>query len=202
MAGLDIKLDDNFLDVAAAFEELNTNQLVSATRRALNRTLLTLRKTSIEEITKRVKIKPKSLRDRYIMLQKAGGGALNSLEAALVFSGEPVPLLEFVKGSKQPIEQKGIPVKRRKKLRAEITPGKRFVVKGAFIQRVRSLQVFKRKDSGGFHKQGTRSIAFIITERGVGEKLVSVGQTRLAELLQHELEFQLLKMQGKIPERF
>lgn len=202
MGGLSITIEDNFLDLAEAFNELGTNQLIAASRRALNRTLLTLRKSSIEEITKKLKIKPKTLREKHLRLQRASGGSFNSLEAAILFSNDPIPLLEFVKGSRSPIEQKGIPVKRRKKTRAEISPGKRFVVNKGFIQRVQSVQVFKRGSSGRFHKQATRSVGFLITERGIGERLVKLGQSRLAELLGKELEFQVLKMQGKIPQKF
>lgn len=201
MSGLRISIDSNFEALGKAFEELGASQIISASRRAMNRTLLTLRKTSIGLITERIRIKPKELRSKYIWLERARGGNFLSLEAAIVFSGMSIPLLEFVRGSREPIQQKGIPVKRRKKTRAEITPGKRFVVKKGFVQRVQTLQVFKRRKSGEFYKQSVGSVAKLIIERGIGEELVRVGGEKLALELERELNFQILKMKELIPEK-
>ena len=39
----DVKMTDNFLEVLDAFKELDTNAILSAARRALNRTIVTVR---------------------------------------------------------------------------------------------------------------------------------------------------------------
>lgn len=190
--GLRITIQDNFLDLAEAFKELDSKQLEAAGRRAINRTLLTMRKEAIILITQKVKVKPKELRDRYISLDKPGSG-VSSLQGAIVFSGESLHLMKFVKGDTSPIKQKGIPIKRRRKLKVEITPGKRFVLKGGFIQKANSNQVFKRGKGRSLIRQTAPSIAFMITDRGIGEILVTSGQNRLHELLKHELEYQVMK---------
>ncbi len=184
---MDLKIEFDYLETFLALDKLQNKDLVQGTRKAMNRTLLTLRQESINKITDKIKIKPKTLREKHIALSKAQGGSIEALEASIDFSSDPVPLIEFVKGSKDVIQQKGIPVKRRRKLRVEITPGKKFVMKGAFIQRKSSKQVFKGRRTQGFKKQGIRSIGFLILHRGIGERLVELGGQRFQELLMNEL---------------
>lgn len=188
---LKISIQDNFLDLAEAFKELDARQLEAAGRRAINRTLITMRKEAIIEITKRVKIKSKELRERYISLDKPGAN-VSTLEGSIVFSGESLHLMKFVKGDRSPIQQKGIPIKRRRKLKVEITPGKRFILKGGFIQKANSPQVFKRGRDSKLIRQTAPSIAFMITDRGIGEVLLTYGQNRLLTLVKQQLEYQVL----------
>lgn len=197
--GLRISIQHDFLRLAEAFSELDAKAIVAASKRALNRTLLTLRKESIKEITQKIRVKPAELRSRYIRLEKAGQGA-NVLEAALVFSGESLHLLKFVRGNKEPIKQAGISVKRRRKLRVEITPGKAFVLKGGFIQKANSAQVFRRGKGRGLIRQTAPSIGFMVLNRGIGETIKSIGQMRLSRALASELNFQLIKMRAKMAE--
>lgn len=185
--GLEIRIDENFLDLAEAFEGMKPEQYKAAIRHSINRTLLTLRKEAIDQLRRKLRIKPSVLREKYLWLEKARGGLAGGIEGSIMFSKTPIPMLEFVRGSKEPEDQKGKPVKKRRKVRAEITPGKRFHVKGAFIQRVHSTQLFKRGKQGDFHKQGVRSVGFLIEARGIGDHLVDVGAKRLAQLLEHDL---------------
>ena len=189
---LDIEITSTLLDAAKMFDGIDPREVGKAARRAINRTLLTLRKESVQKIPEHLKIKAKVLRDRYIQLNKAQGG--NNYEGSIDFSSEPLPLIEFVKGSKEPIKQKGVKVKRRRKLRVEITPGKRFVMRKAFIQRVRSKQVFKRpQGQDNFKKQGVPSVGTIVIQRGIGKELVDIGGARFAELFAADLNARLNK---------
>lgn len=190
---------DISIDLAEALEglkQLDSKEVYRAARRAANRTLLTLRKESINLLRQEINLKPGKLRDKYIWLEKAKGAS--AVEAAICFSSQPVPLLDFVRGSqnKSTDDQKGVPVKRRKKLRVEIVPGKRFTMKRAFIQRVKSKQVFNRTGpKGPFKAQSTPSIGAIVMsrKRGVGDALVDIGQRRFAELFTADLEARLNK---------
>ena len=192
---LDIEITSTLLDAAKMFDGLNPREVGKSARRAINRTLLTLRKESLKQIPEHLKIKPKTLRDRYIRLNKAQGG--NNYEGSIDFSSEPIPMIEFVRGSKDPIKQKGIKVKRRKKLRVEITPGKRFVLRRGFIQRVLSKQVFKRPEGKeGFKKQSTPSVGMIVLKRGIGKALVDMGAQRFSELFVADLN---ARLKGFVP---
>lgn len=196
--GLEINIEDDFLELANQFEkELGVAEIMKATRAAMNRTLITMRQAAIDGITEKLKIKPSSLRNKHMRLMKARGGTVDGLEASIDFNTHAIPMLEFVKGNKSPIEQKGIPVKKRRKLRVEITPGKKFVMKKAFIQNKTTTQVFKGRRGEGFKKQGTRSVGFIVINRGVGEKLVTIGKERFSERLLHELKFRVSRIAAK-----
>lgn len=189
---LDIEITSTLLDAAKMFDGIDPREVGKAARRAINRTLLTLRKESVQRIPEHLKIKAKLLRDRYITLNKAQGG--NNYEGSIDFSSESIPMIEFVKGSKEPIKQKGVKVGRRRKLKVEITPGKRFVLRKAFIQRVRSKQVFKRPgNQASFKKQGTPSVGTIVMQRGIGKDLVDIGGARFAELFAADLNARINK---------
>jgi hypothetical protein len=189
--GLEISITDNFMQIASGFQKLNTYHLVNGARRAINRTLTSVRVEAIGLIKEKINIKSTTLKDRHIQLRKASGGSLQSLQGSLLFSNDPIPMLEFVKGSKEPIVQKGLAVKQRSKVKVEITPGKRFVLHKAFIQRVHSVQVFKRGPSGRFHKQSVPSVGFMLLNRGVGEQIRARAINTFAETLQHEYEVRL-----------
>lgn len=184
---IDINISSNFDDVVKALDDLKVNQVLQAARFAINRTLITLRKESTQRISEKLNIKQSTLKDKYIVMNKAKGGKLGELVGSLDFSGSPIPVLEFVKGAKTALVQKGIPVAKRRKLKVEITPGKPFIMKGAFIQRVHSLQVFKGRRSKGFHKQGIRSLAYLLVNRGIGDGLVTFGQQRFTQIFLDDL---------------
>jgi hypothetical protein len=184
---LEIDIRSNFTAIGAAFEELKTVHIVQAARRAINRSLISTRKESIAEIKKKLKMKTGEIKERTKML-KARGSKLHSLEGKLIFSGIPVPLLTFVRGNKDVIQLKGKKIKNRRKLRAEVTPGKRFIVKGAFIQRARTKQVFKGKKKRGFKKQGAPSIGHIVREKEVGNVLARFGAKRFRDIFLDEVD--------------
>jgi hypothetical protein len=186
---LTINISADMGEAVALFDSLAPNKLASAARRAANRTLVTLRKEAIIQIMRKLKIKSSVLRAKHIDLNRAKGASLGAVEASIDFSKNPIPMLEFVKGNKDPIEQKGIKVSKRRKLKAEIQPGRKFVVKKAFIQRgPHSKQVYKSVKRGGFKKQGIRSIGFLIEERGVGEYLIEIGAIKFSNYFLHELD--------------
>lgn len=193
---LDIDIRDDFAEVGKIFDLIAVKFAGSSARFAINRTLLTLRKESIQMIDEKLKLKPRTLREKYISLQKAKGSRLGDLFGVISFSGKPIPLIEFMKGNTEPAPQKGIPVQRRRKVRVEITPGKRFVVPHAFVQRVHSTQIFKRNKSKGFHKQGIRSVGNLVMTRGIGTQLQAIGQQRFRELFLADLK---ARIDGVIP---
>lgn len=198
---IDIDISSNFLDVADAIEFIKGDVLEKASRHAINRTLLSLRKESISRIQEKAKIKSTALRERHIALTKASGAFPGGMHGIISFNTNPVPLLEFVRGSKEPVKQKGIPVRKRRALRVEIVPGKVFAVKSAFIQRVMTKQVFKRVPKGeDFKKQGTRSVGFIVMERGIAGHLVSYGATRFRELFYRDFQARMSGAISKVRE--
>lgn len=186
---LDIRIDFDSSIAEELLGRLSYKQIAKITQRSMNTTIVSLRQKAIDETRKKVKVREGVLRKKYTWIERARGNNLHGMEAVLNFSSHPLPLLEFVKGSKNVIAQKGIPIKKRRKLKFEITPGKVFKQAGAFIQRgPKSKQVFKRTDAGRFKKQGTPSIGEIVVERGITERLRVIGAARLQSAFNKELQ--------------
>lgn len=185
--GIHIEIQDNFLDVAELFAK-HQKHIVAAARFSINRSLLTVRQESIPMIRKNLNMGVTAVRKR-AEIERTRGGGFRSLVGSVDYSVEPVRMIEFVKGSKQPIKQKGIPVRKRRKLKVEVRPGKRIKLPGAFIQRKKSIQVFRRMGTGRFRKQSVPSIGWVVFNRdGIHKKLVKVGQDRFKELFFGEVQ--------------
>lgn len=182
-----IEIQDNFLEVAEIFAK-HQKHVVAAARFSINRSLLTVRNESIPMIRKHLNMKVGAVRKR-AAIERTKGGGLRSLIGAVDYSVTPVGLIEFVKGNKQPIKQKGIKVAKRRKVKIEIRPGRRLTLKSAFIQKVKTTQVFRGRRGIGFHKQGVPSIGWVVFNRdGIHRKLVGIGQDRFKELFNSEIQ--------------
>jgi hypothetical protein len=155
-------------------------ETIASARRALQRAGIAMRHESLNRLRKQLRMKESTLKNRHMKLHKVVtiGGSIGSLEAVISYSKKPIPMLEFVRGNKNPIPQKGIPVKRRRKLKVEVVPGRRRTLQSAFIQTVKSKQVFKRiKAQARFKTQSIPSVGeqvfgkkmhIPITQRGIG----------------------------------
>jgi hypothetical protein len=143
---IDIEID---LQGAERFlKAFSKKELIKAHRRALNRTAVGLRKESTIAIKKRLRLKSGDIKKKNLRIKKAIGSRFESLEAAVEFSGTPIPMIEFVRGSKKPINQKGKKVGRRRAVKVEIKPGRRFKLRHGFIATVKSKQIFRRSGKG------------------------------------------------------
>lgn len=161
--------------------------LVKAVRKSMTRTLTGLRKEASTSIRTMVRIKAREAKGR-MKAVKPRGSDLRRLEATLFFSSRALPLLMFITGKKNPRSQKGVKVRRRRPIKAHITPGKKFTLKKAFIADVNSLQVFKRSKPGksGLKKQGTKSLAQFLKKDNFRRPLEDFIQARMArEFNQH-----------------
>ncbi len=198
-----VEIQDNLIEGFQVFDKLRKTEVFRAARTAINRTLTTLRKDSVIEIKKEMRIQSSVLKNKYIWLDKAKGKSLNSLSGSVVYQSRGLQLIDFLRGTKAITQQKGIPIKRRKKVRVEVTPGKRFVVAGGFIQKTTSkgLQIMKGgKVKGHMKMQTAPSLgALLLNEK---KKLGARLQTRGAEVFQknfiRELEYRTQRLLSKI----
>lgn len=196
MAKKDFTFDIEGLgDLEHFLNQFKTKDVVQAGRRAINRTVVGVRQKSLNEIRKGFNIKERDLRKRMDM-QKAQGNSLGKMEGSVGYSEKPIDMMSFVKGSKDPIKQKGIPVKKRRKLKVEIRKGQPKTLKKAFIQKSKTggSQVFKSKRAQGkgnptrFKKQGTRSVASMVNELGYGNKFTKYAGRRFEREFLRELQ--------------
>lgn len=191
---IEIKISDDLMKAAKEVDYLNHDIIPKAAKTAINRAVVSMRKESTKLIPKEIRLKPTNLKERYIRMKKAQGSVLAGLVGEIAYLDDPVPLLEFVRGSRDPAKQAGIRIKDRKPLRVEIRPGKRFVLKRAFIQKVVTKQVFKRTPKGkDFKKQSSPSVGFVVLYRTMHLRIADVGHASFQKNFQSELAFRLSK---------
>lgn len=165
-------------------------EIVASARRALQRASIAMRHESLQRLRKQLKIKESTLKNKHIRLHKVVsiGGSLGTLEAVIAFSKQPIPMLEFVKGSKNPVKQKGIPVKRRKRIKVEVVPGRKRTMQSAFIQTVKSKQVYKRiKATQRFKKQSIPSVGEQVFGKGMYIPISKKGIATFHRVFKHEM---------------
>ena len=188
---LDVRIDDTFDDIRLYLDSTLEKAAMQSARRALNRTITATRTQALRDLKKRLKFQKgqaKKNKDRFRLI-KARGGSLNTIKAEIRFSGETLPLIDFVKGSKSVPKQKGIKVRKRKQLRAEIKPGKTFKLKSAFIADIHSKQVFKRrgKRTRQAKKQGLASFATLLSRPRNIKPLLQFTGREFRKVFKHEM---------------
>ena len=109
-----------------------------------------------------------------------------------------ISMIHFVRGRKEPAKQKGIAVRKRKKLRVQIRPGSTVTLKKSFIaQANKAVQVFRRRPSGKLAKRRTFSLKTFLEKKEVMSHLLEFGQKRYLKEFERNFKFYL----GKIKKR-
>ena len=195
---LEFSLETNIAGIEQWLDNDLMKMVDQAARRSINRTMTSTRKETVKLLRQRLNIKAGITKKRDTRIRKATGGTLDTMEGVLSFSDKPMPMMQFVRGSKDIIKQKGIKVKKRKKVRVEIQRGKKFVMKGAFIQKAKTRQVFKSDKTGGFYKQSAPSIGEWINRQGIKMKIEKHAQKVYTKNFEHEFNFRFNKKADSI----
>lgn len=185
------------LQLEAFLTQFKDSVVVQSARRAINRTVQGVRQKSVDDIRKRLNVKEKDLRKR-MRFSNAKGATLKELEGNVSYSETSLPMMLFVKGSKQVIQQKGIAVKKRRKLKFEVAKGKTFTAQSSFIQKNKrkksnggtetfGAQVFRGRRGEGFKKQAIASIGAMVSKRGLGERFQAYAGERFQKEFAREL---------------
>lgn len=186
---LKINIETNFPHLQSLMNDLGDKDVTAATRASLNNSVRRGREQGSRMIRSRINLKATEIKKR-ITIQKARGGSLRSLEASLTFSGIPISMIHFIVGNKNVIKQKGVPVKKRRKLKARIRGNKKISLGGAFIQDMQSKQVFRHKGKGRrSRKLSTKSLARIILEDQIRTKLDEIVEKRFSREFQRQIHW-------------
>lgn len=194
---LDISITSNVSAAIAEMEHIPDKIVMAATRASINRALTTGRKEAGKTLRQRLNVKSRQMKSK-IRKHNASGGNLLSLVGKLSFDDHPQPLIAFVKGGKNVIVQKGIKVQKRRKVKVEITRGKKFVMKGGFIQKVKSKQLFKRGTHGGFYRQSAPSVGEFMMRRKFKRPVMKAMIKSFDKNLQNQVSFRMNKMIAKV----
>jgi hypothetical protein len=177
-----ISIKENLLDAYATFDDLRKTQVHAAARRAINRTLVTVRKESVDVIRQGIRIKSSVLKS-YISTQKPNQKKFYNMQGAIIFQSRGLALIEFLRGRKEATPQKGIKVNRRRKVKVEITPGKKFNINKGFIIKTKSkgLQIMKGKTQPNtLRMQTAPSVGALLLSRknNIGQTLQTLARER------------------------
>lgn len=193
---INIDISSNIAAIAQRFPELNMDVFYPAVRGAIGKALIAGRTQAAKGLRERLNIKSGDVK-RKIGMTKPRPSDFASLEGILSFDNTPQPLIDFVKGSKDIIKQKGIKIKKRRVLRVEISKGKVWKMRGGFIQKARSKQVFRRGRSGKFKKQSAPSIAHFIEEQNLKVPIIRAMKDSFRVNVKSQYEFRLARFIAK-----
>lgn len=119
----------------------------------------------------------------------ARGKSLGEIYASIAVSNKSISLIHFVRGDKQPIKQKGIAIKKRKRVKIAIRRGKTITLKNDFIMRAHnSVQLYRRRNSG-IIKQAIPSFYRLVMKPELKGKIELYGQQRFREEMERNLKF-------------
>lgn len=171
-----------------------------------------------KKVTGTYRLRTKDLKG-YLKLRRARRGSAGSrLFAVISGTGKPFPLVKFDSRSSTAMQkqgnvpsQKGIPVAKRKPVHVKVKKqGGRKKVQHAFFARMPSghVGIFKRDPSGGRTARGSAAIRQLYTT-GIAKMFEKEGipaietiiRTKGREIVQHELDYYLLKEAKMAPAR-
>mgnify|MGYP005989666153 CR=1 FL=1 len=194
-----VNITENIYDLDNMLDELSNREIGLATRSSINTTLRKSRLKFNVLLRRDIALKPTSIKKR-LKTTNANGSNLSTMMGTMNFSGEPIRMLELVIGKKSKINQKGISIKNRRKLKVRIVPGKTVRLKGAFIQQVKSKSAFRRtggKGSRRLRKLSISSLAVIAwrdRRRNILDKMITV---RFDKEFNKQIQFRMGKLKRK-----
>ena len=199
---LDINILHSFEQIPKMLDDFKLRQATQGARRAINRALVGGRKESTSLLHERIRMKKGQIKKENIAIQKAKGGSLASLEGIVSYNTKGLPMLLFVVGKKTPRSQKGVPVRRRRKLKVEVTRGNRRTHPKAFIAKTQGKnRVFRRPNKGTnskLYRQHVPSIShFFNTKAKIKEKTLAHMRDRFEREFSRELEVRLNRLRSR-----
>jgi hypothetical protein len=181
---MSIKIDmtSNIAEAMRSIEGLNEKVFFQSARYSINRALVAGKTDVSKRLRDLINLKASRIK-KDIAISRASGKGYSTLSGEISFNDAPIPLLSFLK-DKGIIKQKGIPVSKRRVIKVQIIKGKSRKLRGAFIQKKNSRQVFKRGLGGGFIKQSAPSISVFIERARIRQNTIM----RMREVFEKNLE--------------
>lgn len=202
MANISLELAHNLTEAGLYLKDVHKADLTKAVRSALNRSLKSLETESNKAIRRIRRLKAREIRrEWFVMVKRTKGRNIAAFEAILGIKDKPVSLIRFVKGSKNPRNQQGVKVARRRKIAIEIKPGNKKKLKDAFIAKGRGNKnhVFRRETSKSFpiNKQSTPSLHLLFKDSAFRRPIENIVAKRLQREFVTALNFAISKRLAK-----
>ncbi len=147
---LNLSLESNLKKITITLDKIRTKAMVTAARQGLNKTLSKMNTLSANAVKQRRNLKVGIIKRKFFTQIKAKGSTLDRLEASLIVSAKPISAITYIVGKREPRSQKGITIRKRKKVKVRIRPGKTTILPNAFLAKGKSgnTQIFRRKKRG------------------------------------------------------
>lgn len=200
---IELKIESNISAAQAFFSKAEKSLLIKAVKQTLNKSLQFLVTESVREVRKRRALKAKDVKAKWFMTNKNFKGMdARRYNVMLSIRKKPISMIDLVRGSKLPRKQKGIPIAKRKPIRAEITPGESKLLKGAFIAMARggNYHVFRRKtkDRNPIAKQSLPSLHLYFMLDGFRKPIEDVVGARMQKEFVRVYQYLLEKESAKV----
>jgi len=184
--GVSIAIDDKqFKRMIFRLIRLNEQQIATATRQALNKTLTKMRGITQQRIGLIYNLKKKESK-KDLFLKRAFGNDIDQMQAVLQIKGRPIPLIRFLnKGQQTTRSTKGKKIADRPALKIQVHRGKTLKRKDVFLIRghggqnvvVRRQKAKKARPLGG--RESVPGLATIIRRRGDSGTILRLAGIRL-----------------------
>ena len=169
--GLDLDILSGLDKIGVKISDLKKNAIPSAVRKSLISSGKFMQSRSLDEIVKARKMAKSKIRKNYMRMFKYLRGAWTDFNVSVRFLPKPIPLIDFVKGSKKPRVQRGKKSKGgkypgRKRISVEVVPGQAEKPDGLFIAKTHGkMRAFRRHpDSRSRGRRRKRTSPRIITQ--------------------------------------
>jgi ethanolamine utilization microcompartment shell protein EutS len=200
---LKIDISSNIYAMPEYLDDVSGKVVIQAAKTAINKTLKQLQTFSVKQVGLNYKLRSSGLsasyiKNKLIKIHKASGADISRLSGAIVYRGTKIPILDFVTGHKNVIKQKGIKISKRRKLTAEIVPGKKTALKHAFIQQINSKQVFKRGRGRRAKKQAVAGIGIVLFREINKAALHGFIIKKFPGIFKNQVDFRMGKLNAKL----
>lgn len=204
---INTKIELDLTGVTHFLDEVGNKIVLEAAKASMNRGVQKMRTAANRLVREKYNYKAGFL-NKKMDKTNAKGTTISRLTAGLWIDKDPVSMLHFVVGSKEPRNQKGIAVSKRRALNIRIRKGQKTKLKTAFIAKTNRgrFGVFVRQTAKPnplrMLKVGGVGNLFVINKFGLATKTKRVGKEFLAKEMNRLLDMKVTKAIAKNRRRF
>ncbi len=208
---ISLKILSNLDKVTANFYPGCERAIVKATRSTMTKMLTTLRSDANKAARTKVALKAGEINKEWFDTSKIFRGSkfrdLDKFIAVLHVRNKAISFIKLVRGSRAPMNQKGVSIGRRKQLRVELKKGKVSKFKDLFIARANGgvYHVFRRvPPSRGkgtksvMKKQSLPSLHYLFLDLSFVRPIEQQVGKKMQELFIKQLDYELRKETSKV----
>ena len=201
--GMKITIKNDLYKIGLVLQGFSEKVTKQATARSANRAAITVRAQAARLIKEKYNLPiggsskggggltPPGIKSALLIgkARYAKSKSIGEIYATISVSNKSISLIHFVRGDKQPAKQKGLAIKKRKRVKIAIRRGKTITLKNDFILRAHnSIQLYRRRNSGVV-KQAIPSFFILVMKPDLKSKIEVYGQAKFAQEMETNLKY-------------